>query len=197
MQTKTISQTYHSPSEQYLAATAHHEAGHAVATVIAFRSAAWLPNGPPPLPVKSVEVTEVKPGRWGGQCWGPDIYSTQWPDQRINEPFRELMEWRIVISLAGPIAETIHRGQHAKDLLMFAYDCCGADGDIRQINEVRRDLHKLTGQRHRIDDFGERTLALVRANFPAVEALASALIEHKRVEGERIEQIIDQVGGDQ
>ena len=35
-----------------LVSAAHHEAGHVVATVLAFRNAAWLPNPVPPLPVR-------------------------------------------------------------------------------------------------------------------------------------------------
>ena len=39
-------------------AAAYHEAGHAVATVLAFRDAAWLPHPMPPLLVRHVEITE-------------------------------------------------------------------------------------------------------------------------------------------
>jgi hypothetical protein len=36
----------------------------------------------------------------------------------------------------------------------------------------------------------ERTMVLLEEHWPAVEALASALIEHRRIEGDRIERII-------
>ena len=43
------------------------EAGHAVATVLVFRNAAWLPYEPPPLPVRYVEIAEKDTlGQWGG-----------------------------------------------------------------------------------------------------------------------------------
>jgi len=59
------------PSPEFVSAVAHHEAGNAVATVLAFRNATWLPNPPPPLLVRYVEVVE------GGNCFSPNIYSVR------------------------------------------------------------------------------------------------------------------------
>ena len=53
------------------------------------------------------------------------------------------------------------------------------------------DLFRLTGVRYDAQRFAERALAVVLAHWPAVEALASALIENRRIEGEDVEQIID------
>ena len=39
--------------------------------------------------------------------------------------------------------------------------------------------------------FAERGLAMLNAHRPAVQALASALIENGRIEGDRVERIID------
>jgi hypothetical protein len=39
-------------------------------------------------------------------------------------------------------------------------------------------------------EFAERALALLLAHWKAVEAVAAALIEDRRVEGDRVEQII-------
>jgi hypothetical protein len=56
---------------------------------------------------------------------------------------------------------------------------------------VLGDLFRLTDVRYDAQRFAERALAVVLAHWPAVEALASALIEDRRIEGERVERIID------
>jgi len=53
-------------SPELVSAVAHHEAGHAVATVLAFRNTKWLPPPPPTLAVRYVEVAESTLGQWGG-----------------------------------------------------------------------------------------------------------------------------------
>ena len=53
------------------------------------------------------------------------------------------------------------------------------------------DLRRLTGHRLDAQHFAQRTLALLLDNWCAVEALAQALINHRRIEGARIEAIID------
>ena len=76
-----------------LVSTAYHEAGHAIAITMAFRTAKWLPYPPPLLPVKFVEIIDHGSGRLGGNCFGADIYSVRWPVKSIAEPFRDLMEF--------------------------------------------------------------------------------------------------------
>jgi hypothetical protein len=56
---------------------------------------------------------------------------------------------------------------------------------------VLGDLFRLAGVRYDAQPFAERALALLSANWCAVTALASALVEDRRVEGERVEAIID------
>jgi len=56
-----------SPAE-FVAAIAHHEAGHAVAAVMAYRDAKWLPKPPPLWPVHYVEIREQAAGQWSGAC---------------------------------------------------------------------------------------------------------------------------------
>ena len=54
-----------------LVSTAHHEAAHAVTTVLAFRESAWLPHQPPSPLIQYVEIIEHAPGRWSGNyCLG-------------------------------------------------------------------------------------------------------------------------------
>ena len=56
---------------------------------------------------------------------------------------------------------------------------------------VLRELRRLTGVRHDAQPFAERALGLMLANWCAVEALATELIEDRRIEGARVERIID------
>src|SRR5579864_5921503 len=58
------------------AAIAHHEAGHAVAVVAAFRAAVWLPKPRPSVLVRKVEIAQDAAGEWIGRCVAMDIYST-------------------------------------------------------------------------------------------------------------------------
>jgi len=80
---------------------AHHEAGHAVATVLAFRNAVWLPKPPPRLPVQFIEIYDDG----GGNCESSNIYSSRWPCAVPR--YRPLMEAQVTIHLAGGIAEWI------------------------------------------------------------------------------------------
>jgi hypothetical protein len=58
-----------------LSAVAHHEASHACAVLIAFKTAPWLPRPAPPLPVRYIEITEDAQGQWRGVCVATNIYS--------------------------------------------------------------------------------------------------------------------------
>jgi hypothetical protein len=85
------------------------------------------------------------------------------------------MEAQVIVELAGGIAEAIHRGERRKqEVLAFA---------TRQ--------RRLTGYRLDAQHFADRTLTMLEAHWPAVEAVATALIEDRRIEGERVERIID------
>ena len=94
------------PSPELLSAVAHHEAGHALAIVLAFRDAAWLPRPPPPVLVNYVEITD-SPAGWSGNCFAPNVYSVRWPIDVIAERYRPLMEAQVVIELSGGIAEAV------------------------------------------------------------------------------------------
>ena len=99
--------------------------------------------------------------------------------------YRPLMEAQIVIDLAGGVAEAIYRGERRpREVLAFADAHCSIGIDLENARPVLRDLFMLTGVHYGADDFAERTLALLMAHWPAVEALASALIEDWRVEGQ-------------
>ena len=65
-------------------AAAYHEAGHAVATILASRTAR-LPTRPPERIIKFIEITVAgNNAQWSGLCFGPDIYAIQWPEGRIG-----------------------------------------------------------------------------------------------------------------
>lgn len=121
----------------------------------------------------------------------PDIYSTRWSIARLAEPYRDLMEWQIVIELAGGIAEAIRRGERRRrEVMWFAAINCNIAVDLEQATAVLADLRELTGRRYGTQRFTERPRALLLTHWPAVEARASALIENRHIEGERVEQII-------
>jgi hypothetical protein len=172
-------------------AVAHHEAGHAVAIVTAFRSAVWLPYPPPLSPVRHVQVMENQTGEWSGDCVGTNIYSMRWPIDCIAPRYRDLMERQVVIHLSGGIAEAIHRGERRKsEVLAFALRHCCIDADLRLAADVLSELRRLTGYRFEARDFVGRTLTMLLEHRPAVEALAEALIEDGRIEGQDVERII-------
>jgi hypothetical protein len=96
-----------------------------------------------------------------GSCISPDIYSTRWPIGCIAEPYRDLMEWQVVVELAGGIAEAIHRGERRKQaVLAFAESNCNTDVDLKRAAAVLADLRRLTGRRYDEQRFAERAPAL-------------------------------------
>ena len=100
--------------------------------------------------------------------------------------------WRALAThLGGGIAEAIHRGERRKEeILQFATEHCGTAVDPQLAAPVLADLRKVTG-RHDVErGLAERALAGLLTHWPAVEALAQALIADRRVEGARVERII-------
>ena len=178
-----------------LAAAAHHESGHCIAILQAFRTAAWLPRQAPQFPVRFVQIEEVAPGEWVGDCTGANIYSTEWPVDVLVKPYRDLMERQTVIHLAGGVSEAVFRGERRRgEVLAFATRHCCIDADLEQARAVLGDLFRVTGYRFRAEDFVDRTLAMLSANWCSVTALAEALIERRRIEGAEVEEIIHSIG---
>jgi hypothetical protein len=172
-------------------AAAYHEAGHAVATMLAFRTAR-LPMRPPKRIIKFIEITaEGSNAQWGGLCFGPNIYAIEWPEGRIDWKYHEAMEWQIVIDLAGGIAEAISRGERRKkEIFWFAAFNCACGDDLKSAAAVLADLRKLTGHRYGERRFAERARDLLLANWSAVDALASALVDVERIDGDQVEKIV-------
>lgn len=173
---------------------AYHEAGHAVANVLAFRHCALLPAPLPRAIIKDIAIF-TEGTHLSGLCNGPGIYSTKWPERRIQEAFRDAMEWHIVTMMAGGVAETIHRGRKGKrDLLANAFFQEGADGDLDEINLVMQDLEILDGKKPS-NAFWQRLAVRTRdcllVHWLAVDALAQALVKAEYLPGREAESIID------
>jgi hypothetical protein len=179
-----------------MACVAHHEAGHAVATVLAWRYAIQ-PNRLPDQLVNYAEIFKPEPlvpNSWAGICYGTQVYMPEWSEDRIADQFRDAMEWQIIVELAGGIAEAIYQGEWRKHrVLGFAAFNCGADNDLDRSAELLADLRRLTRRKHREQQFAEAALALLLEYWPAVEAVGAALIEHKRIEGHQVEEIVDRL----
>ena len=168
------------------AALAHHEAGHAVASVAAFMNCEPLPY---PIPSPLVDYVEIS--KSGGSCFGPAIYSPEWPRWRLDERLCAAMEWQLIICLAGGIAEAIHHSERGlQGVLRFAMSDSGMVLDMADIVPVLADLRELTGQDHDLQPLLRRTFDLLLQHWLAVEALASALLAASRIEGDEVEDII-------
>jgi hypothetical protein len=81
--------------------------------------------------------------------------------------------------------------RRSNEVLAFAASHCRMATDLTKAAAVLGDLSRLTGRRYDEQRFAERALELMLTHWPAVTALASALIETKRIEGDQVEQIID------
>jgi hypothetical protein len=102
------------------------------------------------------------------------------------------MEAQTCIHLAGGISEAIRRGERRPHgVLRFAESCCAIDEDLRRADDVLRELRRLTGYRFEARDFVEPTMTLGLQHWGSVTAPAEALVESGRIEGERVEEIID------
>jgi hypothetical protein len=171
-----------------IAAAAHHEAAHAVSTVLAFRDAVWLPMPPPRLPVRYCEITS----RGGGTCQSSDIYCAAWPIDCLKPRYRPLMEAQVCIELSGGVAEAIFHGVRGRhDVVDHMETNLSIDADLDRAAPVLRDLFRVTCYRFEPRDFVGPTLEMLEAHWPAVTALANALVDERRIEGRRVERIID------
>lgn len=129
-----------------------------------------------------------RPGWYLGRCHNQDIYSTKWtPAYRLRPQWQEAMEWSIVIDIAGGIAEAIPFGKrNHRDALQRALSTEGALVDFDSIDLVLTDLRALTGQRLErfvaYRHYAARAMKLLKANWPAVEAIAVALIRDRHID---------------
>ena len=172
------------------AATAYHEAGHAVAIVLANRNAHLPPEDG--LGIEFAEIVVAPDGKaWGGTCFGSEVYNPAYVTRLPSWDWRDAMEWQIIMNMAGGIAEAIHRGERRqRHVFQFAMLNCGVHLDLADADNVLADLRTLTGHRFRLERYARRALKLTLANWTAVEAIAAVLIRDMHIEGSAIEKLV-------
>lgn len=179
---------------ELLAAIAYHEAGHAVAYVLAYRNVHLPPLNPPPS-VKHVSIVRQEDGKFGGLCFGSNVYRPEYAANLPQWPWQHAMEWQIMMNMAGGVAEAIHRGERRqRHVMWFALFDCGTESDLENAEKVLADLRELTGSRYDLQRFVVQTLKLLLEHWPAVDALALRLIEARRVEGDELLRIVTEAG---
>jgi hypothetical protein len=182
-----------------LQAAAYHEAGHVVAQVVTYRTVLFPRPKPSPL-ILYVEIVEEAPNRWVGCFVGPLLYHQSWlEDSQLMDKYDGLIAYQAVILLAGGIAQAIWSGERtADDAFRVALSHGGmdeefedTDGDLERILNAMDDLSKVTGGYYEPKDVAEPTYSLLLKHWPAVEALAAALVKTNRIDGGAVEAIID------
>jgi hypothetical protein len=170
-----------SGADPELANVAFHESGHAIVALLVFARAQWLPYGRPRLPVQRIEITEHD-GHYSGFCKGPDIYSTRWPEHRIHNRYRGLMEKQIMIHYAGGIASAILSGANpTPTLLRDAMADYGMIADMENVKPVIEDVCRLRGKFDEARNI-DRATAMLRRHWAHVTALAQALMVRRTIE---------------
>ena len=99
----------------------------------------------------------------------------------------------IIYDQMGRQVGTFHRGGlrlHGKELLAFAQDHCGIDRDLERAEAVLADMKALTGFDFFPHKFVDGASAMLFEHWSAVSALASELVDHRRIEGADVERII-------
>jgi threonine/homoserine efflux transporter RhtA len=88
------------------------------------------------------------------------------------------MQWDIVINLAGPMAEAAILDDRTKsNMLWTALLYCGAKADLERAETVLAHYRAATKRQYGLTRFGHRTRELVLSAWPAIEALAHALLK--------------------
>jgi hypothetical protein len=154
---------------------------------------------PSPL-ILYVEIVEEAPNRWAGCFVAPLLYNRSWlEDPQLMVKYDYLIAYEAVILLAGGVAQAIWSGERtADDAFRGAISHGGmdeklkdTDGDLALILNAMDCLSKVTGGHYEPKDVAEPTYDLLLKHWPAVEALAAALVKTNRIEGDAVEAIID------
>jgi ATP-dependent Zn protease len=153
-------------------ATAYHEAGHVFMTIY--------------LGARVRSVT-IEPGRDDS----PDRFGdtqVEWDLGRFTQ--RELHEKSVLVALAGPVAEMIHRGEpyHPGFVAEWAADWReaweAAAGVVPDHKQRLAYLEKATTRLYRLLRRDE--------NWTALAAITDELLAHETIEGEQVEEIMQQ-----
>ena len=191
-------------STEALHLVAAHEAGHGVAYIRAYQKMGrhWPAFHQVLIKPDFSEPYVDWKGRECSDCAGlveaSDVYALVggrrlWdaePD--IRPRLKAAMEWDIIVSLAGPFAEAIARGYRGKStILSVAIVNGGAGEDFERAENVLKDWKWATKERAGLHRFGERTRELVLSEWPAIEALAAALLKRNVLS---YEEALDAIG---
>jgi ATP-dependent Zn protease len=152
--------------------SAYHEAGHAfMAIYVGAR-------------VRSVTI---EPDRDDGPDRHADI-QVEWPLSQFTN--RELHEKSVLVALAGPVAEMIHRGEPYHPGFVAEWSA-----DWKAAWDAAAPL--LPAERKRLAYLEERTVHLYRLldrddHWAALAAIVDNLLAHETLEGEEVEDIVRQ-----
>lgn len=191
---------------EHIHLTSHHEAGHAVASLIAYRALRRDYAAFDRVFVRS-DLSSPYTDRKGrsidctGACEGPDLYSpifglgmffmTPAPRETWRAEILQTMEWSMIISFAGPFAEAIARGSRSRrDKRWTALFACGAEADYDQAEAVVKDYKQASKQRYGLRHFEERAWDLALKQQPAITALASSLVNQLSLEYDQAYAIV-------
>ena len=149
--------------------TAYHEAGHAWMAVLC---------GAQVLSVTIAPDWDDGPPRYG---------DTQVAWQRTRFTLRELRENGVLVSLAGPAAETTYQGDpYHPGVVADDWQAAWEGAAMLQPNEARRMAYLEQKTREL------RALADQQNHWAAIADIADLLLAHERVEGEAIAACVQQ-----
>lgn len=134
-----------------------------------------------------------------GMCDGSDLYTAsanlgivyQEPEPGAKSATLARMEWAIVISLAGPFAEAAARGARSKANMRLKARFCGGEADFEFAAAVLQDYEKTSKPPRSMLHFEDRTRDLVLKSWPAIDALAKALLANETLDHDSAYAIVE------
>jgi hypothetical protein len=191
---------------EFMRFVSHHEAGHAVAYILAFRA---LERSYPAFDRIFVRPDFSSPyvdrkGRsidCAGLCEGPNLYTPKIgliPFHMVPAPrptwhaeILQTMEWSMIISFAGPFAEAIAKGLRSRrDKRWNALFSSGAEEDYRQAEAVLADYKQASKRRYGLRHFEDLAWDLALKQQSAIAALASSLFSQLSLEYDQAHEIV-------
>lgn len=154
--------------------TAYHEAGHAVAAVVLRVGAVYASIVPDAV---MGTVGHVKHLGWPGPP--PDVEGDLARVRRHAEP-------RIILALAGVVAEKRHHGRR--------HNWIGANSDLRAATDLMGHFVSPRQLQAYTDWMWARTEDLVELWWPQIEAVATALLDRRTMRGREIREVMMSVG---
>jgi hypothetical protein len=179
---------------------AHHESAHAVVSIYGLRitrAEAGAEQESPLIESIWIDRLEFIPERpedgpcWTGGCRGPWVYALGHEDC-LQLRYRHALEWDLVATMAGSLAEALYCCYRGVDTIEdFARNKGGGGIDFKRVDLLMADLCAMTKRRRVLKPYVKRTIAFLEAHWDEVEALARVLLEEKKIEGDRIAEIVD------